>query len=124
MEHNLCKHITVRLNYSNPEHMKVLGILDNLNMDIYKSKNRFIIEAILYYVDNLSNEITLNKLTGKSAYVSEQELEEKLKELKKELKSEIYEEILRAAIGAKLPAPDTAETSGNVLDKVMSWSED
>ena len=124
MEKNLCRHFTLRLNYSNPEHMKVLGILDNLNTDIHKSKNRFIINAILYYVGSLNNESTFSGNADILSYVTDKELEGKLKELKSELKSEIYEEILKAALGVKLPAPDTVESYDNVLDKVMSWSED
>ena len=124
MENSLCRHFTVRLSYNNPEHMKVLGILDNLNKDMHKSKNRFIVNAILYYVDSLNNESTISGNAVKSSYVTEKELEGKLKELKSELKSEIYEEILKAALGVKPPSPDTVESYDNVLDKVMSWSED
>lgn len=44
-----------RLNKSIPEHMKINDYLNSLNKDYYKSKNQFIAEALLYYIDALEN---------------------------------------------------------------------
>lgn len=42
---------TLRLNLNNPEHLAVHEALRNLNTDIYKSQNGFMVEAILRYIN-------------------------------------------------------------------------
>lgn len=36
------RRIPVRLSYGNPEHVKIMDILDDLNLDVHKSRNQFI----------------------------------------------------------------------------------
>lgn len=42
----------LRFSPDNPQHVKVLRILNNLDRDLYKSKTQFIMEAIESYVWN------------------------------------------------------------------------
>lgn len=44
-----------RLSKKLPEHMKINDYLNSLNKEYYKSKNQFIAEALLYYIDALEN---------------------------------------------------------------------
>ena len=53
METSNCRHFTLRLNYNNAEHCEVLDILDGLNLDVYKSKNQYIMNAIKYYYESI-----------------------------------------------------------------------
>ena len=44
-----------RLSKSVPDHMKINDYLNSLNKEYYRSKNQFIAEALLYYIDALEN---------------------------------------------------------------------
>ena len=44
----------LRFSPDNPQHVKVLRILNNLDRDLYKSKTQFIMEAIESYICRLS----------------------------------------------------------------------
>lgn len=44
-----------RLSRTTPEHIRINNFLENLNKEYYKSKNQFIAEALLYYIDALEN---------------------------------------------------------------------
>lgn len=44
-----------RLSKTVPDHMKINDYLNSLNKEYYKSKNQFIAEALLYYIDALEN---------------------------------------------------------------------
>ena len=43
MGKNDCRRIPIRFSYDNPEHMRILDTLDDLNLDVHKSKSHFII---------------------------------------------------------------------------------
>ena len=47
---------SVRLNMSNPQHVKINDVIQNLDPKIFKSKNQFIIDAIQFYIDNYGKE--------------------------------------------------------------------
>ena len=41
---------SVRLNMNNPQHVKINNVLQNLDSNIFKSKNQFIIDACQFYI--------------------------------------------------------------------------
>ena len=47
---------TVRLNMLNPAHVTINKVLNELNLDIFKSKNQFFIDAVTYYIENYGQE--------------------------------------------------------------------
>ena len=47
---------TVRLNMLNPAHVTINKVLNELNLDIFKSKNQFFIDAATYYIENYGQE--------------------------------------------------------------------
>lgn len=98
MEKKEVRHVTVRLSYNSPEHMKIMGILDDLNLAVHKSKNQFIINAITYYVDMLENgdlTKTAAQEAGKVHYVTDHDLEKELSKMKNAVRTEIYEDVIR-----------------------------
>ena len=142
MESKTCRHVTLRLLYSDPEHMKILGILDSLNHDIHKSKNQFIIKAINYYVEHLGEQREC-EVNEDSSVITRDDLEVRLKEYKNEIKAELYGDLLKSMLGSGIGSPanitdkssslmndETGNVSGNlsnysdVLSSVMNWSED
>lgn len=52
---------SVRLNMSNPQHVKINDVIQNLDPKIFKSKNQFIIDAIQFYIDNYGKEHLLSR---------------------------------------------------------------
>lgn len=47
--------MSIRLNYDNPEHVRIMDMLDDLNTEVHKSKNQFILTAITYYMDSIKS---------------------------------------------------------------------
>ncbi len=72
---------SVRLNMSNPQHVKINDVIQNLDPKIFKSKNQFIIDAIQFYIDNY----------GKETFV----IKKKEKERAEYIRSEDIEDIIR-----------------------------
>lgn len=62
---------SVRLNMSNPQHVKINDVIQNLDPKIFKSKNQFIIDAIQFYIDNYGKEtfatLAFRRGVGRSA---------------------------------------------------------
>jgi hypothetical protein len=75
---------SVRLNMSNPQHVKINDVIQNLDPKIFKSKNQFIIDAIQFYIDNY----------GKETFV----IKKKEKERAEYIRSEDIDDIKEAAI--------------------------
>ena len=47
---------TLRLNMLNPAHVNINKVLSELDMDIFKSKNQFFIDAATYYIEHFGRE--------------------------------------------------------------------
>lgn len=98
---NICYH-NVRLNLDNEQHCRVHKVLSELNTEIHKSVNQFIVDAVDFYIRSLSDE-SLVKGAGErkkdSAYITREDLDSIRSELKNEVKNEIIM-LLGAALGA------------------------
>ena len=97
---------SVRLNMSNPQHVKINDVIQNLDPKIFKSKNQFIIDAIQFYIDNY----------GKETFVIKKKEKERAEYIRSEDIDDIKEEVIEAAtneawqIGIgniKAPEPDS-----------------
>lgn len=90
--------VNFRLNLDNAEHLKIFRILENLDKKKYKSKTKFIMEAILAYADKEDEvsyfERRLNELekTVKELCAIKQELEE----MKTSISIEVMGEVMKA----------------------------
>jgi len=100
------------MSYDDEEQVKIMQTLDDLNTDVYKSVNRFMIEALKYYI-NIINDGTLTnaEASRKKDYVTRNEItemmeqfDEKLKEAKEEVKSSLYEELFKLLTGTLIAA--------------------
>lgn len=98
---NICYH-NVRLNLDNEQHCRVHKVLAELNTEIHKSVNQFIVDAVDYYIRSLNDE-SLVKGAGEpkkdAGYITKDDLDGIRSELKNEVKSEIIM-LLGAALGA------------------------
>ena len=67
---------TVRLNMLNPAHVTINKVLNELNLDIFKSKNQFFIDAATYYIENYGQEeLTQPKKEKEPEFVSTEDME-------------------------------------------------
>lgn len=149
MESKACKHFTLRLSYSNPEHMRILGILESLDFGTHKSKNQFVIDAIIHYQEYLKDQSIKSELTDKGEIlVTRNELDKTLGDFKQVIKVELYEDLLKTIVGFKMTPAAVADYKNeksnmvneeneeaddasqnlsrfnDVMDSVMNWSED
>ena len=98
---NICYH-NVRLSLDNEQHCRVHKVLTELNTEIHKSVNQFIVDAVDHYIRCLNDE-SLVKGAGEpkkdAGYITRDDLDGIRSELKNEVKSEIIM-LLGAALGA------------------------
>ena len=69
---------SVRLNMSNPQHVKINDVIQNLDPKIFKSKNQFIIDAIQFYIDNYGKEtfVIKKKEKERAEYIRSEDIED------------------------------------------------
>ena len=103
--------VPIRFNLKNPEHSKIVGVLQNLEETKNSTKSGFIIEALSYYIKLISNSPLAGKglLNGESgALVTKQDLEIRLSFFQKEMKLYLLEKIL--------PMISTGVSPAEILD--------
>lgn len=92
----------LRLNLNNPNHLKIYRTFQDLNTDIHKSRNNFMVEAILRYIKGISDEdLTFagaKKNQEKDRYVTQSELEELENRITSKVMKEVAEMLGRAAL--------------------------
>lgn len=52
---------TFRLNMNNPTHVKINKVLKNLNPKIYKSRNQFLIDAAVFFIEHYGDVAVFNR---------------------------------------------------------------
>ena len=66
---------TLRLNMLNPAHVNINKILSELDMDIFKLKNQFFIDAAIYYIEHIGREaLTELKEKKEPQFISTEEM--------------------------------------------------
>ena len=88
----------VRCSKDNPRHVAVNKILTDLNTDIYKSKNQFIIDAIYYYSQMLNEDDLTNTAVRENAKKERVLRESHMEELKKSILDELMITVQRDVI--------------------------
>lgn len=91
---------SIRCSKNNPQHVYVHQVLDDLNTDIFKSKNQFMVDAIEYYSKSLNHEdlsaTAASQRKGKER--AENLTVEDLEQLKKEVVDEVMIRVQREVI--------------------------
>lgn len=92
----------LRLSMNNPEHMKIHNVLMDLNKDIYKSKNQFIVEALIFYIAELEeNPLTRSrqrKENEKEKLITKGEMDDIAVTMKNDLIQYVNKEVLATII--------------------------
>lgn len=104
---NVANH-SLRLNLDNEQHRRVEKVLVNLNLDVHKSINQFLVEAVDEYIRKLEgNDLIYEDIQKeeKSRYMTRNDMDELGKEIKDELQKEMigtlvsYARLMRAVYG-------------------------
>lgn len=115
--------VAVRLYYNNPEHQKILEVIHNLDKSIYKTKNKFFVDAVLFYLDNYGKEefMNVNRLSD-SKYITKQEMDNLINELKNEVKIIAHDQAL-AIIGQMMAGMPASDPKNNILSDGIEIKE-
>ena len=147
-------HFSLRLNRELPEHYKIIKFLDEMDPKKYKSKTKFLADALYFYIQCIENG-SLEKLKNpyfwenSAEFVTRGEFDSRLEGLSDSIEKKIYKEImsLYVTIPAQASMPEiskeeykdspvqndggTETTLGDnlgqyagVMDSIMSWSSD
>lgn len=114
------KRIPVRLSYYNQEHIKILNVLDDLNLDVHKSRNQFIINAISFYINSIeTNNLTYSEVDKQKElerkFVTQDQMKVIMDRFKEDVRTELYQEMIRFLAGvAFLPGE-----SGNMCAEMV-----
>ena len=116
--------VSVRLNLNNPEHAKIVSILNDLNKNFHTTKSAFVIEALTYYIRNVSDSTLTNDgeerfLERQKEFATREYVDNGLRELDRSLRLFVYEKL--EAIGK---AGVTTVPNQNVTKNEDSSSED
>lgn len=65
---------SVRLNMSNPQHVKINDVIQNLDPKIFKSKNQFIIDAIQFTLIIMERNFVIKKKEKRGLNISGQKI--------------------------------------------------
>ena len=131
---------SVRLNMNNPQHVKINNVLQNLDPNIFKSKNQFIIDACQFYIDHYGEEQFMEKKKKKrESFISVEDIDEIKAELIEVAMNEARKEVIKLLggvisgmnVGQSVIRPSTynkdEEPTEDVMDDAdvaglaMSW---
>lgn len=96
---------SLRLNLDNEQHRRVERVLADLNLDVHKSINQFLVEAVDCYIRKLEGtELTYEDVSKKqdSHYITRDELEQMRIEIKDELQKEMIGVLASSLITGKV----------------------
>lgn len=108
----------LRMNLDNEQHRRVHLVLSDLNTDVHKSVNQFLIDAADAYINRLAgNELTNDDKpkTGESLYVTREDLEKMRKEIRDDLQREMIIILGSALTGSRgMTMPEVRTEKENV----------
>ena len=121
---------TVRLNMLNPAHVTINKVLNELNLDIFKSKNQFFIDAATYYIENYGQEeLTQPKKEKEPEFVSTEDMEaieERIRQAaKEEARQEANKEVMTSIKTQKAMLTQYAKEHGFMVVEIYvddGWS--
>ncbi len=115
-----------RLNMNNPKHVKINNVLKKLNPQIYKSRNQFLIDAAVFFIEHYGDENFMERKENEEIhFVTREELEVIKKELVQTAMTEARREVIRLLGGVIAGAKITSqETNNNIAQGVPLQQDD
>lgn len=130
---NVAKH-SLRLSLRNEQHLRIQRVLSELNKDIYKSENQFIINALDFYIQSFENDDMMRaaQQKPKAEFVTRDDLVSFRMEVISEVKDEFIRLLGSAMIGgqsvpvsanrmADIQKAEPEEQSPVVTDLANQW---
>ncbi len=114
---NIVQH-NLRLSIYNPEHMMIHETLKNLNLDIHKSINSFIIEALVHYIKGIEPEHITNSAKNGDAdrqeYLTKKEFDDAVPSIINAVTARVNKELLSTLfttmVRENIKLPDSGRT--------------
>lgn len=115
-----------RLNMNNPTHVKINNVLKNLNPKIYKSRNQFLIDAAVFFIEHYGDESFMEcKEVEEIHFVTQDELEVIKKEMIQNAMTEARREVIRLLGGVIAGAKSVnQEANNNIISSVPLQQDD
>ena len=102
---------SLRLNLDNEQHMRIYKVLHDLNVDIHKSKNQFMVEALDFYIRSFEEEELVKNATivqaKKQGCISRDEFENFKAEIKIEIRNEMIQLLGSMIVGKQINVAQT-----------------
>lgn len=95
---------SLRMNLDNEQHRRVHTVLADLNTDIHKSVNQFLIDAADAYIRGLGAQETVRTEKRECPYITREEFNQIRKEIREELQREIIQTLGMALAGGRMPS--------------------
>lgn len=118
-ERDVVKHY-LRLNLQNEQHLRIQKVLANLNKDIHKSENQFIIKAIDFYIQSFENGGIIDGLQHK--YKPEYVTEDDIANMRREIENSMKDELIRL-LGSALMGNSVARETVSRAESVQEIQE-
>ena len=122
---NICYH-SLRLNMDNEQHQRVEKVLADLNTEIHKSVNKFIVDSIDFYIRSLDGENLVAQPGGKKEkeYLTREDLAGIYADIREKARDEVVRMLGIALAGSRLPAVTAAPLNASACTENIEGTED
>lgn len=122
---NICYH-SLRLNMDNEQHQRVEKVLADLNTEIHKSVNKFIVDSIDFYIRSLDGENLVAQPGGKKEkeYLTREDFAGICADIREQARDEVVRMLGMALAGSRPPAVTAAPLNVSAGTENMEGTED
>ena len=122
---NICYH-SLRLNMDNEQHQRVEKVLADLNTEIHKSVNKFIVDSIDFYIRSLDGENLVAHPGGKKEkeYLTREDFAGICADIREQARDEVVRMLGMALAGSRPPAVTAAPLNVSAGTENMEGTED
>ena len=116
----------------NPAHVNINKVLSELDMDIFKSKNQFFIDAATYYIEHFDREaLTELKEKKEPQFISTEEMAVIEERIRQEAREKARQEANKDAISIIQQQADTDDNADSdddfyddvIVQSALNWME-
>ena len=100
----------LRMNLDNEQHRRVHAVLADLNRDVHKSVNQFLVDAADAYIQSLGGQEVVRQEQKGCTYVTKEELEQLRKDIREEMQWEIIRTLGMVLAGGRVDPGEGSRT--------------
>lgn len=110
---------------NNTTHVKINNVLKNLNPKIYKSRNQFLIDAAVFFIEHYGDESFMERKEDEEIhFVTQDELEVIKKEMIQNAMTEARREVIRLLGGVIAGAKNANQEANNNITSSVPLQQD